>query len=321
MRIPFRVPAREDKLFDVVALGLNSIDLLAVVAEHPIKNTKQRLHRFARLPGGQMATAAAICARLGWRARYLGSFGDDMFGELSKQSLLEEGVSLEGSRTVAGATNQFAIILVDAPSGERTVLWDRHPALTLDPEAVSRGDVTSGRVLVVDCHDTPASAQAAKYARDAGVPTVIDVEKVRPRINELLQNIDAIIAAQEFPSELTGYEEPGRAIEAIAREFSTPLVCVTLGEEGSLALCGGREVRTPAFAVDCVDSTGAGDAFRGGFAAGLLRFADGDIEDVLRYANAVAALNCRRLGARGGMPRPEEVDELLCASQTPRSHA
>jgi sulfofructose kinase len=321
VRIPFRVPARADKPFDVVGMGLNSIDLLAVVAEHPAKNTKQRLHRFARLPGGQMATATAICARLGWRARYIGSFGDDSLGELSRESLLEEGVSLEGSRTVAGATNQFAIVLVDAPSGERTVLWDRHPALTLDPEAVSRQDVTSGRILVVDCHDTPASAQAAKYARAEGVLTVVDVEKVRPRVNELLQNIDAIIAAQEFPSELTGHEEPGRAIQAIAREFSTPLVCVTLGEEGSLALCDGQEVRTPAFAVDCVDSTGAGDAFRGGFAAGVLRFAEGEIEDVLRYANAVAALNCRRLGARGGMPTPEEVDELLCASPAPLRHA
>lgn len=318
MRIPFRVPAREDKPFDVVALGLNSIDLLAVLAEHPVKNTKQRLHRFARLPGGQMATATAVCARLGWRARYLGSFGDDIFGELSKESLIAEGVCLDGSRTVPGATNQFAIVLVDAPSGERTVLWDRHPALTLDPETVSRPDVTSGRILIVDCHDTPASAQAARYARGEGVPTLVDVEKVRPRIGDLLQNIDAIIAAQEFPCELTGHEDPGRAIEAIAREFSTPVVCVTLGEEGSLAWCGGREVRTPAFAVDCVDSTGAGDAFRGGFAAGVLRFPDGDIEDVLRYANAVAALNCRKLGARGGIPTAGEVDEMLFASPGPR---
>lgn len=313
MRIPFPVPAREDKRFDVVAVGLNSIDLLVVLAEHPVRNTKQRLQRFARLPGGQMATASAVCGRLGWRARYLGSFGDDMFGQLSKDSLLAEGVNIEGSRTVAGATNQFAVVLVDAPSGERTVLWDRHPALTLDPEAVSQEDVTSGRMLLVDCHDTPASAQAARYARAAGVPTVVDVERVRPRINDLLQNIDAIIAAQEFPSELTGHEAPGRAIEAIAREFATPLVCVTLGKEGSLALCHGREVRTPAFQVDCVDSTGAGDAFRGGFAAGVLRSPDGDVEDALRYANAVAALNCRALGARGGMPTAGEVDELLYA--------
>jgi sugar/nucleoside kinase (ribokinase family) len=63
--------------------------------------------------------------------------------------------------------------------------------------------------------------------------------------------------------------------------------------------------------VDCVDSTGAGDAFRGGFAAGCLRTPNGDIEDVLRYANAVAALNCRALGARSAIPTLEEVETLL----------
>jgi sugar/nucleoside kinase (ribokinase family) len=88
-------------------------------------------------------------------------------------------------------------------------------------------------------------------------------------------------------------------------------VAVTLGDEGSLARCGGREIRTRAFPVACVDTTGAGDAFRGGFAAGVLRAPDGDIEDALLYANAVAALNCRGLGARGGLPTPAEVDALL----------
>src|SRR4029453_7925693 len=98
------------------------------------------------------------------------------------------------------------------------------------------------------------------FAREAGIPTIIDVERVRPAISELLQQIDAIIAAQAFPTELTGYDEAGRALEAIPRECAAPLVCVTLGSEGSLARVGGREVRTAAFPVDCVDSTGAGDA-------------------------------------------------------------
>ena len=101
------------------------------------------------------------------------------------------------------------------------------------------------------------------------------------------------------------------ADEAMAREFEAPLVCMTLGEEGSLARVAGREIRTPAFAVDCVDSTGAGDAFRGGFAAACLLSPDADLEDVLRYANAVAALNCRALGARGGLPTADEVNRLL----------
>jgi sugar/nucleoside kinase (ribokinase family) len=313
LRIPFRIPARHTRQVDVCGFGLNSIDLVTVVAEYPPGNTKQRMQRFAELPGGQTATAMAVCARLGLRARYVGSFGDDERGVRSRASLLEAGVDLAGSRTVAGATNQFAVVIVDARSGARTVLWNRHAALAMDPSDVPRAAVTSGRMLVVDCHETLAAARAARSAREEGIPTVVDVEKVRPGVHDLLRYTDAIIASEAFPSELTAHEDPGRALRALADEFDAPLVCMTLGEGGSLARCGGREIRTAGFSVACVDTTGAGDAFRGGFAAACLRAPEADVEEVLAYANAVAALNCRALGARGAMPTPEEVDRLLAS--------
>jgi sugar/nucleoside kinase (ribokinase family) len=313
VRIPFAIPARSAHPFDVVTFGLNSVDLVAVVAEYPVCNTKQRLQRAARLPGGQMATAAATCARLGWRARYIGRFGADDLGAVSRDSLAADGVDVSASEIVAGATNQFAIILVDARSGERTVLWDRHPSLNMQPADVPRDAVVSGRLLIVDCHQTAAAAQAARCARAAGIPTIIDVEKVRPGIGDLLQNIDVIIAAEEFPGALTGHDELGRALRAIARDVGGSIVCVTLGAEGSLAWCGGREIRTPAFSVDCVDSTGAGDCFRGAFAAACLGMPEGHVEDVLTYANAVAALNCRALGSRGALPASGEVEQLMLA--------
>jgi sulfofructose kinase len=314
VRLGLKIPKAGSKPFDVAGFGLNSIDLLAVVAEYPASNSKQRLQRFMHMPGGQIATALSACAKLGLKTTYVGSFGADPLGAMSRSSLTDIGVDVSGSRVVEGATNQFAVILVDARSGDRTVLWDRHPALTFEPQDVPRHAVASGRMLIVDCHETAAATQAARYAREAEVPTIIDVEKVRPGIGDLLQQIDVLITAQDFPTALTGYEDIGRALEALAAEFgSARLVCATLGEEGSLARCGGREIRTSAFSVDCVDSTGAGDAFRGAFAAGCLLMPDADVEDVLTYANAVAALNCRALGARGGLPTPSEVEQLLCA--------
>jgi sulfofructose kinase len=316
VRIPFTIPPAGSRPFDVAGFGLNSIDLVAVVAEYPVPNTKQRLQRVARVPGGQIGTAMAACSRLGWRARYVGSFGDDDLGEVARESLTAQGVDISASRTVAGATNQFAIVIVDARSGERTVLWDRHPALNMGPADVPPDAVTSARMLIVDCHMTPASTRAARYAREAGIPTVLDVEKVRPGIPDLLQHIDAIIAAEELPTALTGHEGLGRALEVMGRDSGAPLVCVTLGEKGSLAWCNGREIRTPAFQVDCVDSTGAGDVFRGAFAAGCLAMPDGDIEEVLRYANAAAALNCRALGARGALPAADEVEQLMLGRVT-----
>jgi sulfofructose kinase len=313
VRIPFAVPSPDTRPFDVAGFGLNSVDLVAVVAEYPVLNSKQRLQRVARLPGGQIATAMATCSRLGWRARYIGRFGSDDLGAISRDSLERDGVDISASQTMPGITNQFAVILVDARTGERTVLWDRHPSLNMEPADVSRDAVTSGRLLIVDCHQTAASAQAARYARAAGIPTIIDVEKVRPGIGDLLQNIDAIIAAEEFPAALTGHEHLGEALRIIGRESGASLVCVTLGAKGSLAWCNGREIVTPAFPIDCIDSTGAGDCFRGAFAAACLRLPSGDIEEVLSYANAVAALNCRALGSRGGLPTPDEVDQLMLA--------
>ncbi|PWT82727.1 MAG: ribokinase [Blastocatellia bacterium] len=313
MRIPLQIPERGIQPYDVVGFGLNSIDLLTVVAEFPTSNRKQRLQRFARLPGGQIATALVTCSRLGWSTRYVGSFGDDDFGRFAQNNLVREGVDTSYCRVVAGATNQFAVVLVDASTGERTVMWDRHPLLTMRRDEVSSDAVTSGRVLIVDCHETAAATQAARYARAAGRPTFVDVEKVRPGIGDLLHQIDAIIAAQEFPTALTGYDDPARAIELMAREFDASVVCVTLGAEGSLTWCGGRHIRTPGYPVDCVDSTGAGDVFRGAFIAACLQRPEGPLEDALAFANAAAAINCRALGAQGGIPQRDEIEQLMAA--------
>ena len=313
MRIPLRIPPASAFPFDVVGCGLNSLDLLAVVAEHPAPDTKQRLQRVTKQPGGQIATALRACARLGWRTRYIGRFGADEHGRLARAAVEGAGVDVAFAPLVEGAANQFAIILVDARSGGRCVLWDRHPGIAMGAADVDPAAAASGRMLIVDCHETAAATRAATLARAAGIPTVVDVEKVRPGINDLLATIDAVIAATDFPAALTGHDEPGKAIRAIAHEFGSALVTVTLGPEGSLTFSGGREIRTPAFPVDVVDTTGAGDVFRGGFVAACLRSPDGELEDALAFASAAAALNCRALGAGAGLPTEAEIDALIRA--------
>jgi len=168
-------------------------------------------------------------------------------------------------------------------------------------------------VLLADCEDIAAATAAATAARLAAVPTIVDIEEVQTGTHALLREIDAIISTESFPAALTGHPDLGRALEAIEREFRAPLVCATLGAKGSLARCGGREIRTAPFVLECVDTTGAGDVFRGAFASGCLRWPEGDIETVLAYANAAAALSCRALGARGGLPLAGEIDALLGA--------
>ena len=228
------------------------------------------------------------------------------------RSLAREGVDISACRVAPATRNGLSVILVDEGTGERTVLWSRDPGLEMRPEDVDPATVCAGRVLLVDCHETAAATTAAREARRAGIRTVVDVEHVRDGIDALLGEIDVIVAAQDFPTALTGKGAPGAALRAIRDAYDPALVCMTLGAEGSLALVGDVEVRTAGLRVPVVDSTGAGDVFRGGFISGWLRGGDAaEVEYVLRYANAAAALKCRGLGAREASPTPAEVHRLL----------
>lgn len=310
MRLP--VLPGSDQPFDVITLGLNSYDIVAVIPHHPVAGGKTRIERLAHLPGGQSASAAVGCARLGWRSQYIGTYGDDDAGRVGIESLVRDNVDTTLVRRLAGVTSHTSLVLVDARTGDRTVIWYRDPRLAMGVGDVPVDAIRAGRVLLVDDHEPLAATVAARAAREAGVRTVIDVEKLRPGTEELLQHIDVIIAAEAFPSELTGLPDLGAALREMARRFEPALTCATLGPKGSLSLVDGKEVRTPAFDVHVVDTTGAGDAFRAGFIAGWLRAGPNpNVHDVLRYAHGVAALNCRGLGARDGLPRHDEVEELI----------
>ncbi len=312
VRIPLSVPGARQ--LDVLAVGLNSIDLLAVIDGHPAANAKTQMHGYAELPGGQSASAASAMARLGLTTGYIGRFGDDNFGRRGLDSLRAEGVDVVDVVTVAGATSQFAVVLVDRLSGTRTVVWNRHAGLSMVPADIPARAVQAARVLHVDCHETAAVAAAAAEARRAGTRTVVDVEKVRPGIDALLRHIDVIIAAETFPTEYTGVTDLGAALAALQDTTGAPVVCVTLGEEGSLCRAGGRELHTPAFRVNVVDSTGAGDVFRAGFIAGWLHGGEhAELEEALRWANAVAAMKCQGLGARAACPRRPELEAFLAS--------
>ena len=310
MKLPLTLPEHGNAAFDAVGFGLNSVDLLAVVAEHPAPNSKHRLEAFAEMPGGEAATAMVACARQGFRTRYIGSIGSNSHGRLVEETLRREGVDLSAARIV-DAPNQMAVILVDGKHGHRTVLWSRDPRLAMSPANVDAAAVTSGRVLMVDAHDTLASAAAARAARAVGIPTVLDTERVRPKIDDLMREIDVLIVAESFPVAFTGASSTGEGLRRLAELFKPALAVVTLGERGSLARCNGREFSTPALPVTVVDPTGAGDAFRGGFIAGWLRHGNGAaVDTLLQYANDVAGCNCRALGAQAGLPTQEELDRV-----------
>lgn len=310
------------KTFDVVAFGENSIDVLAKVPHWPGPDEKLELLNLVTLPGGQAASAAVACARLGCRTQYLGVFGDDEHGRLVERAIEAEGVDTAACLR-AKAPNRAAFILVDPAAGTRAVLWQRDAALKW-PESYPFADIVAqARSLLVDTTDLEAAVEAARAAKAASIPVVIDVDTSMPGVDRLLAYVDVIVASERFPQAHTGAASLGGAMRGLRAQYPQALVVVTLGASGGVAWDGQHEVRSPGFVVDVVDPTGAGDAFRAGFLAAWLdtdRRGARPLSAVLDFANATAALNCRAVGAQEGLPSRAEVLGLLTDSAVCRSN-
>jgi len=304
-KIKLRLPDPGGRPFDLVAFGENSLDVLAAVAEWPCVDTKASLLRCAVRSGGQAATVAVACARLGWRTRYVGCLGDDVQADLVRSGLISEGVD-PVTVNRPGTPTRTAVILVDAPSGRRTVLESRDVRLRVEPGDFGLEVFRSGRTLLVDATDVPAATAAARAARLARVPTFIDVDRVAEGVDELLAEIDVIVVSADFPKLFTGAASAGEGLARIEARFRPAIVVATLGPDGALARCRGREIHSPALDVAALDTTGAGDAFRAGLIAGWLRKGNGaDLREILLYAHIVAGLNCRGIGAQSALPTAE----------------
>ena len=292
---------------DVVGIGENSVDLVYRVPQLTGPGDKVRATSCRRLLGGQVATTLATCAGLGLRTRYVGTFGNDEHGRLIRSELEQRGIDTSFA-SVRYAPNRHAVILVDEHTAERTVVWQRDPALTLRPDQVTREMLHGARLLHVDNVDEDAAIAAARLARAAGMAVTTDIDQVSGQTPELIALATVPILAERVPSALTGEADPARALRAMRREHDG-MLCVTLGTRGSMLLVGDELFQTPAFRVDAVDSTGAGDVFRGALIVSLLR---GDApEPMLRFANAAAALSCTRIGAIAGAPGLSEITQLL----------
>jgi sulfofructose kinase len=296
------------KPFEVVGMGLNSVDFLCVVPEFPTMNSKLRISQFSRQGGGQVATAMVALSRWGVKTKYIGKIGGDELGQFSLISLREEGVDISSVTIEPSATNQYAMILVDGPSGERTILWDRDERLTYREGELGKKDICSGKILHLDGHDIHAALQCARWAKEEKIPTVIDLDKVEPLTSELIKEIDFVVTSARFPRLFTGISDREKAL--IELQKHTPgFLCATLGHEGAVTFVNGELVYVKGFEVRAVDTTGAGDVFHAGFIYGLLE--NWEIEETLRFANAVAALKCQHLGGRKGIPTLEEVQKFL----------
>ena len=287
--------------WDVIGVGANSVDYVYRLPAYPRPDSataKMRIDSHLVSCGGQTATTMSTCAAMGLRAKYIGAFGSDDNGRRMREALTERQVDLADAVT-RDAPNRFAVILLDHTVGERIVLWDRDTSLALKDDELTATALSGTRLIHVDDEDQEAAIRAAAIGRATGVPVTSDIERLTGRTAELVAGVTVPIFSEHVLQELTGESDFERALRKVRRTHDG-LLCVTLGARGAMLLDGDTLHHEPARAVAVVDTTGAGDVFRGAFIHALLR---GDTpRDILRFANAAAAVSCTRVGAIASVP-------------------
>lgn len=291
----------------VVGVGINAIDTVIRLPHFPAPDSKVEIVSAEAMPGGQVASAMVACRRWGLRARYVGKIGDDSAG---KRQIAEMKREHADARWIIAkdCRSQFSFILVDQTTGERTVLWNRDQKIALRPGDLKRIWIRGAQALLVDGHDTEAAAQAALWARKDGIPVVGDFDNRYPKVEALLKYVDYPITSKDFPERLTGEGNLLKSLPKIHAQFKCRLTAATLGCAGVIAWNGVQFIQCPAFRINPVDTTGAGDIFHGAFLYGLVR--GWPVEEILEFSCAAAALNCQALGARGGIASLKKIGAL-----------
>jgi len=304
---------QQEKRLDVVAVGAATIDLVIRVEELPGYDGKVTGQHIGWLPGGTVANFACAASRLGLRAGFLGTVGDDPQGQLAVDDFVRFGVQLDRLVTLANTATLYTVILLP-PGGERAIVvvptYPEDTPLTTQDAAC----ITSARALYTMTSSASRFEKLAALAHEGGGVVMIDVEPTLAldagRLARMLAVTDLASFNQAGLQSVTGHAETDLA--AAARQMlrlGPEVVVVTLGRQGSLVVTAGQEIHAPGFEVQVVDTTGAGDCFNAAFLSGYL--SGWSLERTAVFANAAAALSVTGLGPRGGIPSREQVFAFL----------
>lgn len=289
---------------DVLCVGHASYDLIMTVDRHPGPDEKCSATGLVKSGGGPAANAAVAVARLGGSAAFAGYLGEDLYGCKHLKELEREGVRTD-LIALGKHPTPLSFILVK-PNGNRTVVNFKTATPPLNVDQINFA-CCSPTAILFDGHEPWISKPLVEAARNRGAITVLDAGSVHRGTLALLPLVDYLVASERFALDFTREQDPERAFRTLKQNSRS--VVVTLGRRGLKWKDGHNEGVLPAFSVDAVDTTGAGDTFHGAFALEIARGAS--FASALVFASAAAALSCRRLGARLSIPTREDVQGLL----------
>ncbi len=293
----------------VIGIGHVTCDIICPLEDWPAPDTKTVIPEITLAGGGPTANAMAALARLGVTAGLVGRLGDDLLGRYAHREHDVAGIDVSHLELSRDAVSPVSIILSDLGAGTRTILLTKGRNTTLAPEQLDWDWLQQARIVHLDGHQMDASLAVAARARDwPGTTLMLDAGSMRDGMVELGGLCDIVIASQRFARELTDSEEPRDCVNQLLN-MGARIAGVTLGSEGSLCSDHTETVKQGAFAVETCDTTGAGDAYHGGFIYGRLQ--GWPLAQCMQYASAVAALKCTGIGARECLPSRRQVQEFI----------
>jgi len=301
------------KPIQVVGLGMSTLDILVRLTDMPTWEDGGRFTGIAMDGGGPVATAIAAVARLGVPTGFVGTYGNDRLGEIKLQTLTECGIDVSRMVRRPVPENEIVLVNVHAQTGER-VFTGSHAFqdYQLAADELDRDYMLAADILHLDGYHAGAALTAAGWMRAAGKRVVLDGSATRrpipPGMAALVRQVDVLICGSGFGGMLTGREDPWE-IGAAILDMGPAAVVQTEGKAGSYTVTRDDRFHTPAFAVDVIDTTGAGDVFHGAYIVGMLR--GWDVRRIVQFATAVSALKCTGLGGRRPIPCFDQVVKFL----------
>lgn len=288
---------------DVLCVGYACVDINFRARHHPGPDEKIRAGDMHTCGGGPAANAAVTIARLGGKAGFGGYLGNDAFGDSHLRELTNEGIAIEG--IIRGDSPTPVACVTIKPDGQRSIIDYSPPESVVNEDAISLSKQTA-KVLLIDGHQPLLSARLVDEARALGITSLLDAGSVHDGTLLLYNKVDYLITSEKFARDFSGEDEPRLALAAM--DGAAPFVACTWGADGVYWQDEDGQHHTPAFDIESIDTTGAGDAFHGAFALGL---AEGlNIKENIRRASATAALTCLKIGARSALPDRAKVDQL-----------
>lgn len=298
-------------------IGLSSWDRLISVPAYPEVGGQADVLEEVSAPGGTTTNTAVALARLGAEVGLATAIGDDDRGELVRAGLTAEGIDTSWVTVKPGEVTDLATVIVSREPLDRTIFWEQGAQLRRHDKLDIFG-LMGGDVLVIDVGDAPLRrflldlpAHTVPNAQLLGSLTYLANEQLDDAFDMALRH-DAIVTNVRDLQDVTGtwtLSDATTALQHRMRGENLRAALITLGAEGCHVVTETERRRVPAYKVEVVDPTGAGDAFVAGMAWGMAQRWEWD--EIARFANAVGALSCCSLGAQTSLPSLEDVRTLM----------